>query len=220
MFTNEQVPIVGLLERYEAALGAMGYSATTRLLFIRRAELMIRRHENCGMQFLNPEIIADYAREIQERHFAGRMKRRYYERAMREIERFVSFSNTGDASALPSPLRGPKVKLTPEFTHIADEFLAGDFHPNTRCDMRWTVYKYFAWLEEEGFRSLENVEAKHLQKYLLFVSERFAPSSVYNMRLYLRKLYAFLFSHGYSSSDVFHQSGTQGCPVASESGHC
>ena len=114
------------------------------------------------MQFLNPGIIADYAQEIQERHFAGKMKRRYYERAMREIERFVSFTSTGDASALPSPLRGPKVKLTPEFTHIADEFLTGDFHPNTRCDMRWTVYKYFAWLEEEGFHSLENVEAKHL----------------------------------------------------------
>ena len=106
MFKEGQIPIGGLLEGYDAALGAMGYRATTRLLFIRRAETIIRRHENQGMEFLNPEIIADYAREIQERHFAGEMKRRYHERAMREIERFVSYACTGSASALPSPLRG------------------------------------------------------------------------------------------------------------------
>ena len=201
MFKEGQIPIGGLLEGYDAALGAMGYRATTRLLFIRRAETIIRRHENQGMKFLNPEIVADYAREIQERHFAGEMKRRYHERAMREIERFVSYACTGNASALPSPLRGSKVKLTPEFARIADEFLSGDFHPNTRCDMRWTVHRYFAWLEEEGFRSLENVEAAHLQKFLLRVSERYAPSSVYDMRLYLKKLYEFLFKRGYSACD-------------------
>lgn len=201
MLTQEKIPILGLLEGYEAALAKMGYSVTTKLLFVRRADLIIRRHQNNGLEHLDPDIIIGYTREIDERYFNGDLQRRYHERARREIDRFVSYACSGKSDALPSPLRGARKKLTPEFHQIAEEFVSGDFHPNTRCDLRWATHKYFAWLEEQGFENLDGVGPVQIQKFLLNCSERYAPSTIHDIRLYLKKLYAFLCATGRAEED-------------------
>lgn len=111
MLTQTETPISGLLDGYEAALTEMGYSITTKLLFIRRADLIIRRHLNSGLEYLVSDIIIGYAQEIDERYFNGDMKRRYHERAKREVERFVNYAFSGNSNMQPSPLRGARQKL-------------------------------------------------------------------------------------------------------------
>lgn len=196
MSTQTEIPIVGLLDRYEVALTSMGYSYTTKLLLLKRADQIIRRHMNQGLSHLDLAIIADYSREIDERYFCGALKKRHYWSITREIQRFVDYSSSGKSDALPSPLRGARQKLTPEFERIADEFVSGEFHRNTRCDIRWVTHKYFAWLEEQGYQNLSGVGAVQLQKFLLECSERYAPSSIHNIRLYLKKLYMHLHMTG------------------------
>lgn len=196
MITREKIPVEGLLESYEAALVQTGYSITTKLLLIRRAELLIRRHLNVGLAYFDQVIINRYTGEIDNKYFKGNMQKKHYERTKREIDRFVSYVCTGRIDALSSTLRGARQKLTPKFEQIAEEFIAGDFHPNTRCDIRWVTYKYFAWLEEQGFTDMAGVGAIHIQKFLLFCSDHYAPSSIHNIRLYLKKLYAFLYVTG------------------------
>lgn len=197
---REKIPIEGLLDGYEAALTGMGYSITTKLLLVRRAELMIRRHQNAGLAYFDQAIINCYTGEIDDKYFKGNMQKKHYKRAKREIDRFVSYIHTGKSDALPSTLCGVRQRLTPKFEQIAEEFIAGDFHPNTRCDIRWVTYKYFSWLEEQGFNSPSGAGALHIQKFLLTCSERYAPSTIYNVRLYLKKLYSFLYETGRTES--------------------
>ena len=201
MSAKKKIPIEGLLENYEAALAQTGYSITTKLLLVKRAELMIRRHQNADLAYFDQAVINRYVSEIDDRYFKGNMQKKHYERNKREIDRFVSYVCTGRIDALPSTLRGAKQKLTPNFERIAEEFVSGDFHPNTRCDIRWVTYKYFAWLEEQGFRDIAGVEAIHIQKFLLSCSERYPPSTIHNVRLYLKKLYAFLHATGQTGDD-------------------
>lgn len=196
-----KIPIAGLLDGYETALTQMGYSITTKLLFVRRADLIIRRHLNSGLEYLDLDIIISYAQEFDERCFNGDVKKRYHERAKREIDRFVSYACSGKGGALPSPLRGARQKLSPEFERIAEEFISGEFHPNTRCDIRWTTHKFFAWLEDQGFENLDGVGPVQLQNFLLNCSERYAPSTLYDIRLYLKKLYAFLYATDRAEAD-------------------
>lgn len=200
MPVKEKIPIEGLLEGYEVALAQTGYSVTTKLLLVRRAELMVRRHQNAGLVYFDQTIINRYTGEIDDKYFKGNMQKKHYERAKREIDRFVSYVCTGRIDALPSTLRGARQELTPRFERIAEEFIAGDFHPNTRCDIRWVTYKYFAWLEKQGFNSPSGAKALHIQKFLLSCSERYAPSTVHNVRLYLKKLYSFLYETGRTES--------------------
>lgn len=196
MPTKEKILIEGLLENYETALAETGYSITTKLLLVKRAELMIRQHQNAGLVYLDQAIINRYISEIDDKYFNGNMQKKHYERTKREIDRFVSYVCTGKIDSLPSTLRGARQELTPKFKQIAEEFIAGDFHPNTRCDIRWVTYKYFAWLEVQGFTDMAGVGVIHIQKFLLFCSENYAPSTIHDVRLYLKKLYAFLYVTG------------------------
>lgn len=193
---KEKISIEGLLENYEAALAQTGYSITTKLLLVKRAELMIRRHLNAGLAYFDQTIINRYMGEIDDKYFKGNMQKKHYERTKREIDRFVSYVCTGRIDSLSSTLRGARQELTPKFKQIAKEFVAGDFHPNTRCDIRWVTHKYFAWLEGQGFTDMAGVGAIHIQKFLLACSEQYPPSTIHNVRLYLKKLYAFLYATG------------------------
>lgn len=201
MVSQKRIPIAGVLEGYDAALTRMGYSVVTRLTFIQQAVMIIRVHENHGLEYLDPEIVANYSREVDERHYSGELKKGYYLQIKRGIERFVNYAWLNDCKMPPSPLSGARVKLSPEFERVAEDFLSGNYHPNTRCDIRWTVYRYFSWLEGQGLQCVRDAERIHLQSFLLHISKEYSPGSVYNMRLYLRKLYAYLFSSGYSESD-------------------
>lgn len=201
MFTLSKIPLSGLIEGYEAALAKMGYSITTKLLFVRRAELMVRQHLNARLEYFDQAVINHYISRIDNKYFKGDMQKRHYERAKREIDRFVSYVHSGKSEALPSTLRGARQRLTSGFEEIAEEFIAGNFHPNTRCDIRWVTYKYFGWLEGQGFTSLSGVGALHIQKFLLDSSKHYAPGTIHNMRLYLKKLYAHLHETGRSEDD-------------------
>lgn len=66
---REKIPIEGLLDGYEVALTGMGYSITTKLLLVRRAELMIRRHQNAGLAYFDQAIINCYTGEIDDKYF-------------------------------------------------------------------------------------------------------------------------------------------------------
>ena len=129
---QKKIPIEGLLEGYETALVQTGYSITTKLLLVSRAELLIRRHLNAGLEYFDQAIINRYASEIDDKYFKGNMQNRHHERTKREIDRFVSYVCTGRIDALPSTLRGARQELTPKFKCLAEEYIAGDFHPNTR----------------------------------------------------------------------------------------
>ena len=66
---REKIPIEGLLDGYEVALTGMGYSITTKLLLVRRAELIIRRHQNAGLAYFDQAIINCYTGEIDDKYF-------------------------------------------------------------------------------------------------------------------------------------------------------
>ena len=99
---KETIPIERLLEGYKTALAQTGYSITTKLLSVKRAKLMIRRHLNAGLAYFDQTIINRY---------------------MGEIDRFVSYVCTGRIDSLSSTLRGARQELTPKFEQIAKEFV-------------------------------------------------------------------------------------------------
>ena len=200
MPTTTEMSLTGLLDGYETTLTGMGYGYATKLELLKRAGVIIRRHEDQGLECIDPEIIADYAREIDDRYFNNELKWHYYRALTREIQRFVNYVDSGKSDALPSPLRGSKQKLTPKFEQIANVFVSEKFHPNTRSDIRWVTRKYLAWLEDQGHMNLIGVGASHIQRFLLFCSERYAPSSIHDIKLYLKKLYAYLYTTGQSES--------------------
>jgi len=182
-----------LLESYDKALRESGYGHSYRTTVLSRAGKLIQWHEKSGYAGLNDSVISKYLHDIDQRLCEGKIKEKHHRNLFREIERFLRFCESGSVE-LPYPLKGSRYRLIPEFQYIADNYLeSGDFHPNTKNDMRWVSHKYFVWLAEQGYSDISNVGATQIQGFLLECSKSLSPSSMHNIKLYMKKLYEYLY---------------------------
>ena len=188
-----------LLAEYETALAGYGLGYGSRLRFLQRAGTIVLRHQNQGKEYLDNEVVAAFFREFSERLYSRDISKKYYWLVRREATRFLHFVETGEMK-LPNPQRGARQALTPEYERIAESYLSGDMHPNTRNDARWVTHKYFAWLTEHGHSDLRRVGAEQVQKFLLDCSSKLSMNSIHDVKLHLAKLYAYLYKTGLSES--------------------
>jgi site-specific recombinase XerD len=193
-----------LMEKYENALRVAGFGYGTRLRILSRANGLVHLHERKLSQCLNPEIVSEYCRDFDRRLYEGKIGLPYHRDLMRDVQRFLRYAEYGTVEQ-PSPLKGCRYVVLPEFERISDAYLAsGDFHPNTRNDMRWVAHKYFVWLAEHGHEDLARVGAVEVQGFLLDCSRRMTSNSMHNVRLHLKKLYAYLYKAELSESSYAH----------------
>jgi site-specific recombinase XerD len=197
---SQEIQLSDLFDKFESALRDFGLGFGGRLSTLKRVRSIALRHEEQGLAYLDKGIIANHLNDIEERFYAGKMSKEHYDLLCRSTQRFINFIDTGSV-ALPNPLKGARTTLTPEFQRITDGFLAsGDFHLNTRNDMRWIAHKYLNWLTENRFTDLYTVGALELQRFLIDCAKLLAPGSMHNVKLYMKKLYAYLYSEGLTES--------------------
>lgn len=196
---TKQVPIAEVFTKYEEALQKGGWSYATRYDFLKRATVIVHLHEQRGLEHIDQKIIADYADGITGRFYKGEVSKHYYQGLHRGIRRFAAFAETGEVK-LPNPSKGSRQALTPVFEQIAEGYLSTPMHPNTRNDARWVAHRYFAWLAEQGYEDLNGVGAEQIQRFLLDSSGKMSMNSIHNVKLYISKLYAYLYETGQSDS--------------------
>ena len=175
---GQRIEIREMFAKFEVALGEYGLSYTTRLEILNRAETLVRYHESRGEKHLNEATVADYYKEIGDRFYKGEFKRKHNEKLEREVGRFLRFAKDGTLK-LPNFQKGCRQAITPVYAQIAERFLSGEMHPNTRNDVRWVVHKYFAWLHKYGYENLEGVGAEQIQKFLLDCTRQLSMNSIH-----------------------------------------
>jgi len=201
----EQQTFTELMESYNETLAANGIGVPGRLGKLQRCAVIIRRHEELDKDRIDNGIVANYVKEIGERFNSGEIGKSHAYELRRETEQFVQFAKTGNVK-LANPMMGARVVLLPEFQEIVDGFLASESShivvggkvicSNTRNDMRWVAHKYFEWLTGCEFTGLRGVGAEQIQKFMLHCSETMAMGSIHNIRLYMMKLYDYLYRSG------------------------
>jgi len=197
---KSRMTLFELEERYGKALSDFGLSYRFQLVQLQGVSRLIHIHENQGTDYLSDELVAQYVTATTERYNSGQINRSNYNQRMRELTRFMSFVATGEVS-LTNPVKGCRSEISSAFLEVAEEFIATIDHLNTRNDARWVVHKYFLWLEEHGHIDLSNVGAGEIQKFMLSCSRTLAQSSMHNIKLYIKKLYAFLYATGRANSN-------------------
>ena len=161
---------------------------------------VIMFHEISGSREWNPDIAEKYREDVRRRADINKIGDAWYRRLMSGVDEMEYFYDTGK-------LRWPffrtreDFQLKPYYREVKDAFLSSEpIHPNTQGDIRWVCDKYFFWLQNEGIESLRDADAKVIQEFIRFCSVSMKASSLYNVRIYLKKLYRFLFENGYTDS--------------------
>jgi Site-specific recombinase XerD len=183
-----------LLQNYENALTTLGLGYSARLETLCHAGMVIKRHESKGLTWFEEETIGTYLQDTENRFYEGKITKRKYNKIIFNTDRLLHYLESGVIIPKKNLLKGSRCEILPEFKSIVDSFLASDdFHANTRNDIRWVVHKYFAWLYEQGYEDLVGVGGEQIQNFLLDCSKKHPPTSVHNIMLYLKKLYAYLY---------------------------
>lgn len=153
-----------------------------------------------GLEDYSPEVIQEYIDWVTEKYRNGQIKRERHSMLTTAARRVAHFERTG-TYLWNVPKRGSRYELDAYYTGIVTEFLSSeDFHPNTAGDVEWVARRYFHWLQREGITEIRQAGQETIQKYLHSCMEEMKPTSVYNVHLYLRKLYRFLYEKGYTDN--------------------
>lgn len=176
-----------------------------------------------GLEDYSPEVLKEYIAWVTDKYQNGQIKRERHSMLTTAARRVAHFERTG-AYLWNVPKRGTRYELDAYYTGLMDEFLASDdFHPNTAGDLEWVARRYFHWLRGQGITDIRQAEQETIQKYLHSCMEEMKPTSVYNVHLYLKKLYRFLSDRGYcversafgQGNDYWFPSASGG-PISSE----
>lgn len=158
-----------------------------------------------GLEDYSVEVLQEYIDLVTKKYQNGQIKRVRHSMLTTAARRVAHFERTG-SYLWNVPKRGTRYELDAYYTGLVNEFITSDdFHPNTVGDLEWVARRYFHWLRERGITDIRQAEQEIIQKYLHDCMEEMKSTSVYNVHLYLKKLYRFLFTRGYteSSYEVF-----------------
>ena len=152
-----------------------------------------RKH---GQETFSEEVAYLYLNELTERLECGEISREYHNYLRRGITRMMEVYGCGGPEWL-MPKHGSRYKFNEYYEKLLAEFSASEnFHKNTLGDIVWVCRKFFSWLCENGHPDLTNVGADEIQRFVIDCSGTMKINSVHNVKLYLRKLCAYLNSSG------------------------
>lgn len=176
---------------------AAGYSPVT--IWRTYAESLIpvvRYHKKHGEDCLNQELMADYIRAIKARRSNGSFSRKHSSFLIDGANKMLRFSETGKIS-WAIPVNVTSLELDDYYKNVLEAYITEQgLHPNTRKDVLWVSRKFFSWLLENECPCLKNVDANHIQNFIIHCAGYMKSSSVYDVQLYMRKLCAYLFEEG------------------------
>jgi integrase len=162
---------------------------------------IVRAHEAMGKEVFDREIVTNYVSDIERRIDQGEIKSEHYRKLLRGAQRLTEMHDHGKL-IWTYPKLASKFKLNGYFQTVLDEFLsAGAFSPKGKSDAMWVARKYFSWLIVEGQADLSCVGAVEVQHFMIYCGNHMKGTSVHNVKLYMKKLYHFLWTQGYSAEN-------------------
>jgi len=159
---------------------------------------VVRWFRKRGHEMFSEEVAYLYLDELTQRFERGEIKRSYYLYVRRGAARMLEVFGCGVPEwDITIPKRGSRYQFNSYYEKLLAEFSASEnFHKNTLGDIVWVTRKFFAWLCENGHSDLLNVGADEIQKFVIECSGTMKINSVHNVKLYLRKLCAYLYNRG------------------------
>jgi len=161
---------------------------------------VIKVHCERGKECFDRDVVTGCAHELEARFDNGEITLNTYQKYLLGLQRITEVYDTGKL-VWSAPRKTSRFLLNDYYEEILTQAIAQeDVSPKAKSDMTWVGKKYFSWLIQEGYPELSRVGAEEVQRFMIFCSEHMASTSVYDVKLYMKKLYRYLAEKGYSAS--------------------
>jgi len=157
---------------------------------------IVRWFRKHGHEMFSEELAYEYLNEYAMRLQNGEIGRVYHNYMRNGMAQMMAVYGCGAPEWLKMK-RGSRYQFNEYYEKLLAEFTVSEvFHHNTLGDIIWVCRKFFAWLCENGHSDLTTVGADEIQNFIIECSNTMKTNSVYNVKLYLKKLCAYLNDRG------------------------
>ena len=192
------ISIKELAEQTREAQLVLGHSLhTVWEHYVSTLTPILKLHEKEGKTNFDRSIVDNYVRHVKTRRDRGEIGATHYNNLLNGVRRLTEMYETGK---LEWSCRGrvSKFVLNDYYETLLLDFLSQkEWHHNTRGDITWTTRKFFAWLIQNDYGDLSKVGAEEIQNFMIYCSKHMRSSSVYNVKIYMKKLCRHLHEQGY-----------------------
>jgi len=179
--------------------GLTPYSAWDE--YVRTYIPIIKLHEAREQKDFNRKIVTEHVLQAEGRYERGEISIGHYRSLKRAAQRLTEVHDTGKLD-WTAPKKKSGFRLNEYYENIlADYISTGTFSKKGTSDATWVCRKYFAWLILEGNTELKGVGADEIQRFMIHCSHHMKGTGLHNVKLYMKKLYAYLVDNGYAACD-------------------
>ena len=162
---------------------------------------IIKQHERESKENFDREIVTNFMRSAETRYENGEISLDTYRGLKRGVQRLTEVHDTGKLE-WSAPKKTSRFILNEYYEKVLTTFVStADVSRKVSSDITWVGKKYFSWLLEQGHENLDRVSTSEVQGFVIYCSKHMASSGLHNVKLYMKRLYKFLSSNGYSNDD-------------------
>jgi len=160
---------------------------------------LIRWHERQGKISFDLELLEKYIRTSESRLAKDQIGRNYSQLQVFTAKRLQEFVETGKVSTRRF-LVGKSV-LNKYYGSLAEKYL-DEVTQNLKARNResWTVKRLFSWLISHDINRIEDITVTDIRQFIIDSTSIFSPRSIPNLRVGIRKFFAWAFERGYTTS--------------------
>jgi site-specific recombinase XerD len=162
---------------------------------------IIKAHEAADKEIFDRGIVTNYVTGLEKRLEQGKISVSTYRDRLTGVKRITEMHDNGKLIWTAPKLKS-KFVLNEYFQTVVDDFLADcPFSAKGLSDAMWVSRKYFSWLILEGHENLAGAGVVEIQRFMVYCSGHMKGSGLYNIQLYMKKLYCFLAERGLSEGN-------------------
>ncbi len=190
---SERLTVRNVADKAAEAMIAMGQSPiSVWRCFYPCCMKIVHFYERKGLEYYDTKIAAEFVAQKNALFESGQISRATRNFLRKTAERMDEVFLTGRIrwSCRSRHIREP---LNRYFSGLHEDYLnSGDFHPNTREDVNWAVYRHLRWLIKNGHKDFSTVTELDIGAYISSSAKKLAPGSLRNIVSYTKKFYDFV----------------------------
>jgi site-specific recombinase XerD len=199
---EKQVTINELVARMLQEMKRVGYAEEAIYRnYYPKIRTVARYYTTAKIAYYSVASTEEYVKYQEERFLRDEISATMLKSARYAASRMNEFFITGTLRVKANK-HGTVYVISPENENLIDRFIDfRQYKENTCDDVRWVVRKYLFYLEQKGFRSMDEVSIEDVRQFILDTAMDVKASSLHNILLYLKYFHMFLKDEGIPAPD-------------------
>lgn len=157
-----------------------GYTEKTIVDLKRNIQKVVDLHQKNGDQFYNADLVTEYISEITKKYHSDLMSRTQKNALIKAASYVHSIATTGNVAA---GFRETERNLPHYYSNILGRIdRSENWSAPLKRNIRYAAHTYFLYLADNDVRSVSEISADSIRRYIMYCADRMTSNSLDTIR--------------------------------------